>query len=71
MSMGGATGQIVFATDEDAIVFAKVMWGLFGPLGALDEGLRPFGQSVLDGFDIGNISVSFTSSRRSANSKPR
>ncbi|PQE18285.1 Endochitinase protein [Rutstroemia sp. NJR-2017a WRK4] len=55
LSTGGSTGQIAFASDEDAVVFAKVIWGLFGPLGALDEGLRPFGKSVLDGFDIGII----------------
>jgi hypothetical protein len=55
LSTGGSTGQIAFATDEEAVAFAKVMWELFGPLGALDEGLRPFGKSVIDGFDIGII----------------
>jgi hypothetical protein len=55
LSTGGSTGQIAFATDEEAVAFANVIWGLFGPLGALDEGLRPFGKSVLDGFDIGII----------------
>ncbi|KAM3082636.1 Chitinase 3 [Clarireedia jacksonii] len=71
LSMGGATGQIVFTTDEDAIAFAKVMWGLFGPLGALDEGLRPFGRSVMDGFDLGIIFVPFSSSCKNVNMKPR
>ncbi|KAB8290772.1 hypothetical protein EYC80_008409 [Monilinia laxa] len=56
LSLGGYTGTIAFGSEEEAIEFAGLLWGLFGPWEGnelkVDEGLRPFGRIVLDGFDI-------------------
>jgi chitinase len=53
LSIGGATGNIVFRNDGEAQDFADVLWKIFGPTGDIDDGLRPFGDVVIDGFDIG------------------
>ena len=55
LSIGGQAGtaQIDFASQSDAIAAADQVWNLFGKGTGLDKGLRPFGDVVLDGFDIG------------------
>jgi hypothetical protein len=50
---GGERSNIKFASEKAAKTFAGVLWGLFGPIGGVDEGLRPFGGVEVDGFDIG------------------
>ncbi|TVY49745.1 Endochitinase, partial [Lachnellula occidentalis] len=54
LSMGGATGDISFAGDGQAVAFADTLWGLFGPVGNVDVTLRPFGSVEVDGFDFDN-----------------
>ncbi|CDK29040.1 unnamed protein product [Kuraishia capsulata CBS 1993] len=49
LSLGGASGSYGFASDSDAEGFAGTLWNMFGG-GSADE--RPFGTSVLDGFDF-------------------
>jgi hypothetical protein len=54
LSIGGGEGSnIKFASEKAAKSFAGMLWGLFGPTGGVDEGLRPFGGVEVDGFDIG------------------
>jgi hypothetical protein len=53
LSIGGATSQISFPTATSASTFATIMWNLFGPPGAVDVGLRPFGTVQIDGLDVG------------------
>lgn len=57
LSVGGADGNIMFESEEEAKGFADVLWGLFGPMGgegvSVDVGLRPFGEVEVDGFDVG------------------
>ncbi|KAK1750593.1 glycoside hydrolase superfamily, partial [Echria macrotheca] len=54
LSLGGAgSGEgLGIGSDEEAGGVADVLWGLFGPPGVVDEGLRPFGGAVVDGFDL-------------------
>ncbi|KAH7350951.1 glycoside hydrolase superfamily [Rhexocercosporidium sp. MPI-PUGE-AT-0058] len=52
MSVGGATSQISFGGEDQARNFGDVLWNLFGPAGNIDDGLRPFGDIEVDGFDI-------------------
>ncbi|PVH80767.1 glycoside hydrolase family 18 protein [Cadophora sp. DSE1049] len=52
LSVGGATSQISFTGEEQARNFGDVLWNLFGPPGNVDDGLRPFGNVEVDGFDI-------------------
>ncbi|RDW62814.1 hypothetical protein BP5796_11116 [Coleophoma crateriformis] len=54
LSIGGATSQISFTTPDEAIIFASVLWELFGPVGKTSVNLRPFGNVSVDGFDIDN-----------------
>ena len=49
MSLGGASGSYGFQNDKDAVTFANTLWDLFGN-GKSDT--RPFGDAVLDGFDL-------------------
>ena len=51
LSLGGADGTTVFASEQQAVAFATTVWDIFGG-GASDVG-RPFGNIKLDGFDIG------------------
>jgi len=53
LSIGGATSQISFTGEDQAKDFGDVLWNLFGPPGNVDDGLRPFGNVEVDGFDIG------------------
>lgn len=54
LSVGGSTSQISFGGTNEAEAFANVLWGVFGPSGNVDAGLRPFGVVEVDGFDIGS-----------------
>ncbi|KAI8077991.1 glycoside hydrolase superfamily [Gilbertella persicaria] len=49
MSLGGAAGNYGFSNDKDAKAFADTLWNLFG--GGSSK-TRPFGDAVLDGFDL-------------------
>ena len=51
LSLGGADGTTVFASEKQAVAFASTVWDIFGG-GTSDVG-RPFGNNKLDGFDIG------------------
>ena len=53
LSIGGSGGSIIFNIASDASVFRSILWGLFGPPGNVDINLRPFGDTSIDGFDIG------------------
>lgn len=55
LSIGGEAGtaKIDFASQSDATAAADQVWNLFGKGTGSDKGLRPFGDVVLDGFDIG------------------
>ncbi|ODQ51005.1 glycoside hydrolase [Saitoella complicata NRRL Y-17804] len=51
LSLGGASGSYGFTSDSQAEEFAVEMWGMFG--GNTSSGLdRPFGDSIIDGFDL-------------------
>ena len=50
LSLGGAIGEYGFSSSSEAETFATTLWNLFG------EGTsstRPFGSSIVDGFDLG------------------
>ena len=47
ISLGGATGEVGFASDSEAETFADTIWNLF--LGG-DSPVRPFGDAILDGY---------------------
>ncbi|KAI9318454.1 glycoside hydrolase superfamily [Dichotomocladium elegans] len=49
LSLGGASGSYGFRNEADAKTFAKTLWNLFG---AGSSNTRPFGSSVVDGFDL-------------------
>ncbi|AQZ12589.1 CTS1 (YLR286C) [Zygosaccharomyces parabailii] len=49
LSMGGAVGQYGFTSDDEAEEFAQTLWDTFGGGSGSD---RPFGDSVVDGFDF-------------------
>ncbi|KAK4516807.1 uncharacterized protein ATC70_011786 [Mucor velutinosus] len=49
MSLGGASGVYGFANDADAEAFADTLWNIFG---AGESDTRPFGDAVIDGFDL-------------------
>ena len=53
LSLGGATAQTAFTDDNQAATFASTLWNLFGAGTGLDAGLRPFGTTTIDGFDVG------------------
>lgn len=55
LSLGGAIGNYGFSSSSEAQTFATTLWQLFGE-GSSDT--RPFGTSVIDGFDLGTVSVS-------------
>lgn len=54
LSLGGATAQTAFTGDAQATAFASTLWDLFGAGTGMDAGLRPFGQTKIDGFDVDN-----------------
>jgi chitinase len=49
LSLGGASGAYGFTSDSQAEEFAQTLWNLYGG-GSSD--IRPFGDSVIDGFDL-------------------
>lgn len=52
LSLGGAIGTYGFSSASEAQTFATTLWNTFG------EGTsstRPFGSSVVDGFDLGSL----------------
>ena len=49
LSLGGAVGEYGFSGASQAQTFARTLWNLFGE-GTSDT--RPFGSSVVDGFDL-------------------
>ena len=55
LSLGGATAQTAFTGDTQATAFASTLWSLFGAGTDLDAGLRPFGKTTIDGFDVGKL----------------
>jgi chitinase len=53
LSLGGATyTEGGFSDESSAIAAAKNIWSIFGPYSASSSSPRPFGQSVVDGFDF-------------------
>ncbi len=51
LSLGGADGTTVFASEKQAVNFATTVWNIFG--GGMSDVGRPFGNVTIDGFDIG------------------
>ncbi|KAI8393951.1 chitinase 2 [Radiomyces spectabilis] len=49
LSLGGASGAYGFQNDQQAVAFAHTLWNLFGK-GSSET--RPFGDAVIDGFDL-------------------
>lgn len=49
MSLGGANGNYGFANDANGRAFADTLWNIYG---AGNSTTRPFGDAVLDGFDL-------------------
>ncbi|KAI4727356.1 glycoside hydrolase [Aureobasidium sp. EXF-10728] len=56
VSLGGYYSNVTFTSDSEAIQLAKNLWDLFGAGDGLDASLRPFGDIVIDGFDLDNES---------------
>ena len=57
LSLGGAIAQTAFTDDNQATAFASTLWDLFGAGTGLDAGLRPFGKTTIDGFDVGKFVI--------------
>jgi chitinase len=54
VSIGGATHGVSFTSDQDATNFGNSIWKIFGPKdSSISSDLRPFGEAVIDGFDLG------------------
>lgn len=49
MSLGGAAGIYGFSNDANAEAFADTLWNIYG---GGSSSTRPFGDAVLDGFDL-------------------
>src|SRR5271168_4160226 len=49
LSLGGASGSYGFTSDSQAMSFADELWNLFG---GGSSSTRPFGDTVIDGFDL-------------------
>ncbi|KAK9477066.1 glycoside hydrolase superfamily [Lipomyces japonicus] len=49
LSLGGASGSYGFSSDSEAQEFATTIWNLFG---GGNSDTRPFGDAVVDGFDL-------------------
>ena len=50
LSLGGAAGSYGFSNDTEAELFAQTLWDTFAE--GTDVKERPFGNSVIDGFDF-------------------
>jgi hypothetical protein len=78
LSIGGAVGysETTIANEGDAVRIADNIWNLFGA-GGLDDPtimpMRPFGNVVFDGFDIGELPFRspIPLTQNQANAKPR
>lgn len=55
LSIGGGAGDVVFNNSIEAVLFANQVWQLFGGDTETLKDLRPYGDVILDGFDLGNI----------------
>ena len=52
-SLGGAVpGDNLISSTASAQAFAQFLWGSFGPVQGTNTYPRPFGDSVVDGFDL-------------------
>lgn len=65
LSIGGAVdySETTIASEEDAVRIADNIWNLFGAGGLDNEtimAIRPFGDVVVDGFDIGKHNFFFS-----------
>jgi chitinase len=49
LALGGASGSYGFTSDSQATSFADTLWNTFG---AGNSSTRPFGDAVVDGFDL-------------------
>jgi chitinase len=49
LALGGAAGSYGFTSDSQASGFADTLWNTFG---AGNSSTRPFGDAVVDGFDL-------------------
>jgi hypothetical protein len=54
LSIGGGAGRVVFNNSFEAVAFANQIWQLFGGDIETLKDLRPYGDVILDGFDLGN-----------------
>ncbi|KAI5275382.1 glycoside hydrolase [Aureobasidium subglaciale] len=61
VSLGGYYSNVTFTSNTEAIQLAQNLWDLFGAGDGLDASLRPFGDIVIDGFDLDNESRDQTS----------
>ncbi|KAI8957593.1 glycoside hydrolase family 18 protein [Daldinia sp. FL1419] len=52
LSIGGATFTSGPSSPENAHTLADQLWNMFGPPGNIGNDQRPFGDAVVDGFDI-------------------
>ena len=57
LSLGGSLAKSAFSDDSDATQFANKLWDLFGAGTGVDAGLRPFGDVIIDGFDVGRSHI--------------
>ena len=57
LSLGGSIANSTFTDDNQSEVFAGLLWDMFGNSTHIDPAMRPFGQVVVDGFDIGEHHV--------------
>lgn len=53
LGIGGQNGNATFSSASMAESGATLLWNLFGGGSAEISGMRPFGPSIVDGFDIG------------------
>lgn len=49
LSLGGAAGSYGFSSEQEGADYATTLWNTFGPGSATE---RPFGDAVVDGFDL-------------------
>lgn len=54
VSIGGANGNTTFANETAAQQGAELIWDIFGSGTGSNISYRPFGDAVVDGFDIDN-----------------
>ncbi|GME96409.1 unnamed protein product [Ambrosiozyma monospora] len=52
LSLGGGTGSYGFKSKEDGEAFADTLWNYFGAGKGVSTEDRPFGDSIVDGFDF-------------------